>query len=359
MIRSFFYKLLISVFTFAFILSAVYFMCGGKAVTEDIRMQSLAKKNSKNISDEVTLPKMTAKADRSVMRTEPKELTEEDLRSVYIGGKRFDFPCTLAELDKEYDVFIWSRGYDEKLDIYSGSAAVCCNGIQILTASFHCPDKDMPFDKCVTTRLYATLVEHSEEYTPQIVFAGMDIHNTDNEEMSYLTGLKEPGYIMNSDIYFPIDGKYKGYVSVNADKGYSHRRILERIEYIPDYDEENIDELKRNKFAVTVDTIKLPEDYATEKYPGIPSEEYPEIIFNGENITPDIQEYGMTAYELMSRAGIDTLNIYDDWSVEDNPEYRVIQCSLEENRYRYVWILLKDGQKLGEAAVFSAARIMK
>ena len=98
MIRSFFYKLLVSCFTLVIIFSSVYFMCGGKNAAAAVSLKMMADKNSENISDIVCLPESAKTADPRVMRSKPAELTVNDLRSVYIGGKKYAFPLwTSAE----------------------------------------------------------------------------------------------------------------------------------------------------------------------------------------------------------------------------------------------------------------------
>lgn len=59
----------------------------------------------------------------------------------------------------------------------------------------------------------------------------------------------------------------------------------------------------------------------------------------------------MTVYELMDKAGVHTLEIFRDYGVTDNEDYWIICCRIKDTHTR-VFGLLKEGQQLGEAAVF-------
>lgn len=352
MIRSFFYKLLVFCFTLVIIFSSVYFMCGGKNAVAAISLKIMADKNSENISDTVCLPEAAETADPRVMRSKPAELTVNDLRSIYIGGKKYAFPCTLADLAEDYTIMDCSRRYVEDYGVYSGFAIGYWNDLYILAINFDCPEENSPFDECVVTRLgVSNFSAHISGCTPRIVIAGMDIYDTDYEEMLYLSGFPDIGYIPDKDVYFPINDRYSGYVALNMEEPFGHKFILEKIQYIPDYDTTEIKRISCKDFLIYDSEITLPEDYSPEKYPGIPSENYPEIIDHEEDISPDIRKYDMTVYELMDRAGVHTLEIFQDYGVTDNEDYWIICCNVKD-KYTRVFGVLKEGQQLGEAAVF-------
>lgn len=352
MIRSFFFKLLVSCFTLVIVFSSVYFMCGGKSAAADISLKIMADKNSENISDSVDLPETAETADLSVMRSKPAELTVNDLRSIYIGGKKYAFPCTLADLAADYDVMVISAEYDEECCIYSCYAYAYWHDLAILEIRFDSPEENSPFDECVVRSLGANMFStHISGCTPQIVIAGMDIYDTDYEEMLYLTEIADMEYIPDKYIYFPINDRYSGYVAWNMEKPNGNKYILRKINYIPDYDTNEFKKISYKDLLIFDSEITLPEDYSPEKYPGIPSENYPEIIDHEEDISPDIRKYNMTVYELMNKAGVHSLEIYYDYSVIDNEDYWVICCNVKDKNTN-VFGLLKEDQQLGEAAVF-------
>lgn len=328
-----------------------------------------AEKNSGLAAAGPEIPAVSAKAPAEAMRTEPSPIAAEDLSYIYIDGIKFDFPCTLADIQEYFETRKYMLQYDEKSSEYNGAEILLKNGVGSYRITYTADSKASPPEEC-TVRMIGDM-GFSEKYSPQIVVAGMDIFRISEEEFFRLAALDGNEYLTNNLITYPHGND--GYISLN----YKSKTIAYYKKDNPD-DMKTIEELT----PILIKTeLRLSEDYNAESVSEGKEElrdfalEY--FTSNNETYTFYIKSYRetakttvndlySTAYEFLADdsdeynalyyelTGIESLTKYDinDQRIDTGYLRVVADCYIEGyDEPVQTDMILKAGDRLGDALI--------
>lgn len=211
-----------------------------------------AEKNSGLAAAGNDIPAVSAKAPAEAMRTEPAPITAEDLSCIYIDGIKFDFPCTLADIQKYFQTqkYIWA--YDNKCSKYRGVEILTKNGVGSYRINCEADSKTSPPEECIVSSIWMSV--YSEKYFPQLVIAGMDIFHTSQDDVIRLADLEGKEYLTTNLIAYPYGND--GYVAFNL--------TGKSIGYYEKNDTINMDTIEQLNPLLIKTELRLPEDYSPE-----------------------------------------------------------------------------------------------
>ncbi|MBD5138934.1 MAG: hypothetical protein HDT24_06480 [Ruminococcus sp.] len=277
-----------------------------------------AEKNSGLAAAGHEIPAVSAKAPAEAMRTEPAPITAEDLSYVYIDGIKFDFPCTLADIQRHFETKKYTLQYDEESSRYRGVEILLKNGVGSYRIVYAAESKNTPPEECIVTSIWTH--GYSEKYSPQLTMAGMDIYNISDEEILRLAALDGNEYLKNNLITYPHGND--GYISLN----YNNKAIVY-------YEKDNPNDMKTieklNPILIKTE-LRLPYDYNIENV----SENKEELVkFAFEYFTPDDDTYTLYTKDYREKAEATINDLYStayEFLAEDSDEYNALYYELTE-----------------------------
>lgn len=208
-----------------------------------------AQKNSGLTAAGSEIPAVSAKAPAEAMRTEPAPITAEELSYIYIDGIKFDFPCTLADIQAYFETRKYTGVYDEESSEYRGIEILLKNGVGSYRISYTA-DSKAPLPEECTVRMIGEM-HFSEKYFPQIVVAGMDIFRISEEEFFRLAALDMNEYLTKDSISFEHGND--GYISLNFKS--------KTISYYKKDNREDMRTIEKLKPLLIKTELRLPDDY--------------------------------------------------------------------------------------------------
>ena len=199
------------------------------------------------------IPAVSLETPAEEMRTEPAPVTAEELSYIYIDGIKFDFPITLADIQKHFETIKFVGGYDEETSKYGGSEILMKNGIGAYRIAYAADTKKPSPEECVVSSI-GGIGPYSKKYFPQVTAAGIDIFRTPKDEIIRLAALDENEYLTSDKIVRPVGED--GYTALNFDRSY--------ITYYKKDDPEDMSEIEKIIPTLIKTELRLPENYSGE-----------------------------------------------------------------------------------------------
>ncbi|MBD5145782.1 MAG: hypothetical protein HDT21_07765 [Ruminococcus sp.] len=327
-----------------------------------------AEKNSGLAADGPDIPAVSAKAPAEAMRTEPAPITAEDLSYIYIDGIKFDFPCTLADIQKHFETRKYTGYYDEKNSEYKGTEILIKNGVGSYRIGYTSDSiKPLP-EECIVTSI--GISSYSEKYSPRLTVAGMDIYNISDKEILRLTALDGNEYLKNNLITYPHGND--GYISLNY--------IYKTVAYYKKDNPEDMKTIEKINPILIKTELRLPDGYDIETVSENKEElrefaleyyaydENDTSLFSNNEYCKEVEvmvnDIYLTAYEFLATVPdgynalyyelteIESLKKYDDnWYGYDTGYLKVTaNCYIEGyDDPAKMDMILKAGDRLGDA----------
>ena len=336
-------------------------------------IKRLSEKNSGFAAAGYDTPAASAKAPENVMRTEPVPIAGEELSYFYLDGIRFDFPCTIADLQEHFEMSQYLSTYNKKISKFIGMKLLLKNGVGTYRIRYIADSMDSPPEECIVTSVGGQ-VGYSQKYSPQLVIAGIDVYNTSDEEYLRLAGLDENEYLITENIIYPCgNGNYIVFNFFN--KGLTYYESDDTFAYTYSEDLET-------QFPHLIKTeLRLPENYDPDTVP----ESKEELIEFVRSFYADDDKYSpnyksnrfiqktldnacFTAYEFLALTGeefnaeyyeiteltrITKLDLTDGYNTIYTGYLKVIvKCYVEgEGRPYTIEMVLKPGDPLGNGLI--------
>lgn len=337
--------------------------------------KNAAEKNSGLAAAGYEIPIPLAKAPAEAMRTEPAQITAEELSYIYIDGIKFDFPCTLADMQEHFETRRYAGSYDEKKAEYTGTELLVKNGVCSYLIGYTSESRKPMPEECIVTSI-AGRIGHVGKYSPQFAAAGIDIVNTPEEEFMRLAALDENEYLTTDLIICPQGND--GYTALNFNSN--------RIAYYKKDDPEDMKTIEKIKPVLIKTELRLPEDYAPETVSESKEElrefaleyyaydENDTSLFSNNGYCKEVEimvnDIYLTAYEFLAAASdeynalyyeltdIEVLTKYNSESdnpyIRDDTDYLKVtaNCYIEgDDESAKTDMILKVGDRLGDALI--------
>ena len=200
--------------------SGLTILRSGEGIALMTSVRSAASRNSKKISDS-TLE--TYSKEKIPLPNEPTELTADMLDSIIIDGMEYAFPIRMGELSEEFSYSVTGCSADEETGAgYVGTLTLNYKAVSIASAFFESSTPGVDDD---TVIFALNFFGDTNDYIPQMIVGGIDVHNADIREINRVYGYDSEEYGYRS---FPAEND-KGVYTLKLSKsgGIFQLRYLE------------------------------------------------------------------------------------------------------------------------------------
>lgn len=337
------------------VLMTVIFVSGltilrsGEGIALMTSVRSAASRNSKKISDS-TLE--TYSKEKIPLPNEPTELTADMLDSIIIDGMEYAFPIRMGELSEEFSYSVTGCSADEETGAgYVGTLTLNYKVVSIASAFFESSTPGVDDD---TVIFALNFFGDTNDYIPQMIVGGIDVHNADIREINRVYGYDSEEYGYRS---FPAEND-KGVYTLKLSKSGG----IFQLRYL-DKDSDIIEDIYDRNIMNYTETAALPDNYSFEEdtvnsemeYIPLPekNEEFLEIMKSIE-IGGEPLRLPCTLNALMSRCGEDAyFDYFNDnfnyWS--EYGAYTITGYIKFGGMQLFVKILVTPGRPIGDSQV--------